>query len=174
MHVTRRLVLALAGALALADPGCATARPRRAAEDWRAALLAAVTHVERSALSPRSPAGPPAPLTLVVSGATPEALRQACEELRPTVHDHDLPDTGTVSLPAGHLQPQSLVITGDTAVFRGVLGPVPVAGPPAGRGGCGTTYQIRLGRQADGSWRVEGASTELCVLVRQRLRGRAA
>ncbi len=129
---THRLAFALAAALALVCLGCATTHRRRADDDYRGALLAPVAHIDRG-FSPRASDAPRTPITLVVSSATPEALREACSALFPTVYDYDLPDTDTLSLPSRHLQPQSLVITGDAAVFKGVLGPVPLAGTPASR-----------------------------------------
>ena len=174
MHCAHRSVIALVGALVFIGTGCTSSQLRLAAADYRAALLAAITHIERSTLAPGSPAGPPLPLTLVISNATPEALRQACTTLRPTVYDYNLPDADTVSLPSGHLQPQSLVITGDTAVFKGVLGPVPLAGTPASRRHCGTTFQIRLLRHDDRSWRKVDGSSEHCARNLPRLHTSAA
>ncbi len=163
MHSTHRSVFTLAGALAFICLGCATTQSRHDIDDSRGALLAAITHIERR-LSPRESDVPGTPLTLVVSSATPEALLQACRALLPTVYDYNLPDTDIFSLPSRHLQPRSLVITGDTAVFIGVLGPVPLAGTPAGRDACGRTYQLRLLRQSDGSWRCVDGSVEVCQL----------
>ena len=173
MHTTHRLAFPFAGALALVCLGCATTLPSRNADGYRDALLASVTHIERRS-SPRASNAAPTPLTLVVSSATPEALRQACSAIRSTVYDYNLPDTDTLSLPSLHLQPQSLVITGDTAVFKGLLGPVPLAGAPASPYACGTTYRLQLLRHADGSWQVTAGSTELCRLLLPRASGGAA
>jgi hypothetical protein len=172
MNNTHRSVT-LAGVLAFVCLGCATTHPSRDIDDSRGALLAAITHIERH-LSSREPDVPRTPLTLVVSSATPETLRQACSALLPTVYDFNLPDTGTFALPSRHLQPQSLVITGATAVFKGLLGPVPLAGTPAGRDACGRTYQLRLLRQSDGSWRCIEESVEVCHLLLPRVPSSAA
>jgi len=161
MHSTHLFVFALTGALAFVGLGCSTTQSGRQADDFRSALLAAITHIEGQSAQRASDASR-TPLTLVVSSATPEPLRRACRVLRPTVYDYDLPDTNTLSLPSRHLQPQSLLIDGDTAVFKGVLGPVPLPGTPASRYDCGTTYQLRLVRQADGSWRFASGSDEFC------------
>ena len=173
MNNTHCSVFTLAGALAFICLGCATTHPSRDIDDSRGALLAAITHIERH-LSSREPDVAQTPLTFVVSSATPEALRQACSALLPTVYDYNLPDTDTVALPSRHLQPHSLVITGDTAVFMGVLGPVPLAGTPAGRDACGRTYQLRLLRHSDGSWRCIDESVEVCHLLLPRVPGSAA
>jgi len=89
-------------------------------------------------------------------------LRQASQALRPTVADVDLTGLDQFSLPAGHLQPEMLEVDDGTAVFRGLLGPVPAPGTVGASSACGQHHEIRLSRQPDGSWRIASASVHLC------------
>ena len=163
----------LLAAAVLSSLSCAsTPHPSREAE-YQAALAAAVASIE----TPPSRRGldtPSRAVTLVVSSQVPPELRRACMAVRHTVFDYDLPELDTYTLPPGFLQPLSLVASGDTAVFRGILGPVPLPGTPASRSACGTTFTVRLHRQADGSWSSSGGSAEHCGLLQRRPRASAA
>lgn len=150
------VVALLASALACASGARASDR------DVRAALAAALSAIERPSGQGRNSATGRRPLVLVVGSATPPALRHASEALRPIVSDVDLPDLDRFALPPGHLEPQALEIRGDTAVFRGLLGPVPAPGTAGSSPACGHRYTVMLSRDRDGRWRVDGASDELC------------
>jgi hypothetical protein len=173
MHRIACTFLALTSAWAFGLFGCTSAPARGGADDYRGALLAAITTIE-GAHNPRSPAAPPSVVVLVISSATPPELRRACVSLRQTISDYDLPGLDTFELPPGHLQPESLVITGDTGVFRGLLGPVPRPGTSAGRNACGTRHEVDLVRQPDGTWRSAGRRVQHCRLAAPRPPARAA
>ena len=161
MHLRSSLIAYVLTGSLLGPLGCASSASvsEREAQAVLGAVLASLearpTRGTASATSPR-------PLVLVLTSSTPPHLRHASQALRPTVADVDLTGLEQFSLPAGHLQPEVLDVHGETAVFRGVVGPVPAPGTLGASSACGQHHEIRLSRQPDGSWRIASASVNVC------------
>ena len=141
--------------------GCASAASVSGREA-EAVLGVVLAFLEARPVRGTASATAPRPFVLVLTSSTPPPLRQASQALRPTVADIDLTGLEQFSLPAGHLQPEALEVHGATAVFRGLLGPVPAPGTLGASSACGQHHEIRLSRQPDGSWRIASASVNVC------------
>jgi hypothetical protein len=128
--------------------------------DMESALNAALSAIESRNPGSRG-SSREAPVVIVLTRTMPPELRRAVTALRDAANDFDLPDLEKYSLPRGYLQIEALTINGDSAVFKGLLGPVPALGNPAWNG-CGLRYEIHLTRDLRGGWLVTCATVVMC------------
>jgi hypothetical protein len=161
MHLRAPLIAYVLTCSLLGPHGCASSASVSEREA-QAVLGVVLDSLEARSIRGTASATSPRPLVLVLTSSIPPSLRQASQALRPTVADVDLTGLEKFSLPAGHLQPEVLEIQGDTAVFRGLLGPVPAPGTLGASSACGQHHEIQLSRQSDGSWRIASASVNVC------------
>ena len=134
---------------------CASVPSLSSQSDMESALNTALSAIEGRG-SPRSPT-----VVIVLTRTMPPELRRAATALRDAANDFDLPDLEKYSLPRGYLQIESLTINGDSAVFRGLLGPVPALGNRSASG-CGERFEIHLTRVVRGGWVVTSATEVMC------------
>ena len=156
----RHLALLFCGIVSLGvfHVGCVSVPSLSSQSDMESALNAALSAIEagKSRASSRSTR-----FVIVLTGTMPRELRRAAIALRDAANDFDLPDLEKYSLPRGYLQIESLTINGDSAVFKGLLGPVPALGNRAASG-CGQGYEIHLTRDMRGGWVVTRATSKVC------------
>jgi hypothetical protein len=146
----RRRFLGFPILVALSFSACISANPASEDGDLDRAARAGLGEVERG----RSP------VVVVLRNENRPAARAALARLRKVIRLGQVPKVEGYSLPRGYFCLDELEVKGDTAVFRGQIGPVPVPGPGIAMD-CGTTLTIAL-RKSEGKWIVDRVSVMMC------------
>ncbi len=161
MHLHSRFIAYVLTCSLLLHLGCASA-PSASDSEVQAVLDVVLASLEARPTLGIASATSPRPLVIVLTARTSPSLRRASQALRPVVAEVDLAGLDQRSLPAGHLQPETLEVHGNSAVFSGLLGPVPASGTVGASSACGTHHEIRLSRQPAGIWQIVSSSVSLC------------
>ena len=106
-------------------------------------------------------------MVVVLRNETRPAARAALARLRRVISLAQLPRVDGYSLPPGYFCLDELEVKGDTAVFRGQVGPVPAPGPEITMD-CGTTFTIAL-RKSEGKWIVDNVTVMMCSRRKDRI-----
>lgn len=99
-------------------------------------------------------------MVVVLRNESRPAARAVLARLRKVIQLAQIPKVDGYSLPGGYFCLDELEVKGDTAVFRGQMGPVPVPGPEITMD-CGTTFTIAL-RKSEGKWIVDSVTMMMC------------
>jgi hypothetical protein len=100
------------------------------------------------------------PVVVVLRNESRPAARAVLARLRKVISLAQLPKVEGYSLPRGYFCLDELEVKGDTAVFRGQIGPVPAPGAEITMD-CGTTFTIAL-RKSEGKWIVDNITILMC------------
>jgi hypothetical protein len=100
------------------------------------------------------------PVVVVLRKEDRPAARAALARLRKVIPLAQIPKVEGYSLPPGYFCLDELEVKGDTAVFRGQIGPVPAPGSEITMD-CGTTLTIAL-RKSEGKWIVDSVTIAMC------------
>ena len=123
----------------------------RIADDLTSVASAGLAYVERRI----------APVVVVLRDESRPAVRRAISRLRRVVRPEDVPKVEGYTMPAGYFYLDEIEVKGDTAVFRGQIGPVPAPRPGLLTDNCGTTFAIGL-QKSRGGWVVVNVVTKVC------------
>lgn len=137
----------LAAALLVARCPAPLTEPER---DLLAAARAALEQID-----------PKAELIVVLPESASPSLRRVVSALRSTIDESEVAETEGASFPARHLRIDRLEVSGDTASFAALLGPVPKAKAGEILLDCGTRYSFQLTKEA-GAWKVGLMSVAVC------------